>query len=296
MKFNELVRFTENRSRDLYLTNGVPTKSLVDAGIYVTPFALDIIVDYLESMPPSACQDEFIEEEVQIPLNKVLEVIQAAQYLLLPLIIDDIMDKIQASRVHTSIANATLGRDRQPMGGSFPTPRDIEHLVQMNALDYTFDGNTPLIVAVLRNNLDMVKVLLDKGADLSVATNEGFTPLMFAVQNNNLDMVKVLLDKGADLSAANNQGFTPLMFAVLRNNLDMVKVLLDKGADLSVATNEGFTPLMFAVQNNNLDMVNFLKAEGAKKAAAPPPRRPVRARQPPSRFLEGGAYFGIHFI
>ena len=202
-KFNELLRLTANRSRDLYQTNGVPTKSFTDIE-ELTPFALDVIVDYLESLPPAACQDEFIEEEVvRIPWNNVFEVLQAAQYLLLPpQLITDIMDKIQESRVYTSIANATLRRAQQPMDASFPTARDIADLVQLNALDYRFDGITALLGAASNNNLEMVNALLAKGADPNVVNSDGDTPLLEASKKNNLEMVNTLEFAAATLVAA----------------------------------------------------------------------------------------------
>ena len=65
---------------------------------------------------------------------------------------------------------------------------------------------TPLIQAVLDENLELVQTLVQEGADLEMATTDGRTPLMYAVQSGRLDLVKVLLEAGANPSATTRWG------------------------------------------------------------------------------------------
>ncbi|KAF2135963.1 uncharacterized protein K452DRAFT_322730 [Aplosporella prunicola CBS 121167] len=65
------------------------------------------------------------------------------------------------------------------------------------------------------------------------------TPLNSAANNGHLETVKLLLEKGADLSVSNNDGWTPLNSAADSGHLEIVKFLLEKGADLSVSSNDG---------------------------------------------------------
>jgi ankyrin repeat protein len=77
-------------------------------------------------------------------------------------------------------------------------------------------------------NLDVVKYLVEKGADVKAANNYGNTPLHLAADNCNLDIVKYLLEKGADVKAANKVGNTPLHLARAswhRVHWDVVKYL-----------------------------------------------------------------------
>ena len=61
------------------------------------------------------------------------------------------------------------------------------------------------------SNADVVKVLIEKGADVNALNNDKSTPLHWAASNNsNADVVKVLIEKGADVNALNNDKSTPL--------------------------------------------------------------------------------------
>ena len=59
----------------------------------------------------------------------------------------------------------------------------------------------PLYLAAMKGHIEVVKLLLDKGADISVAHADGWTPLNAAATRGHLEVVKLLLDKGADYNA-----------------------------------------------------------------------------------------------
>lgn len=61
--------------------------------------------------------------------------------------------------------------------------------------------------------MEVVKLLLDSGADITTTNNDGCTPINAASGNGFLEIVKLLLDKGADITVANNSGMTPLYSA-----------------------------------------------------------------------------------
>ena len=61
--------------------------------------------------------------------------------------------------------------------------------------------------------MDVVRVLVEQGADINKAINTGATPLFMASQNGRVEMVRMLLEHGADIDKANNNGITPLMIA-----------------------------------------------------------------------------------
>ncbi|MDD5483946.1 MAG: ankyrin repeat domain-containing protein [Kiritimatiellae bacterium] len=129
------------------------------------------------------------------------------------------------------------------------------------------DGMTPLMKAVRINNLDAVKYLIAKGADVNVRDYKfGWTPLMWAAHNGRLDIIKFLVDKGADINTKNKIGTTPLVLAVRTDNLvvDVVKFLIDKGADVNVRDYKfGWTPLILAVGRGRLDIAQLLVENGA---------------------------------
>jgi len=138
-------------------------------------------------------------------------------------------------------------------------------------------GQTPLLHACYRNNLEMVRLFLQNGAKKSVnkASTKSYTPLYWACSRNNLEMVKLLLDSGAKetINKADKNGETPLYWACHHNNLEIVQLLLLYGAAENIndadACNE--TPLYWACDHNNLEMVRLLLLHGAtvKKNCTP---------------------------
>ncbi|OEJ15271.1 hypothetical protein BFL38_13275 [Brachyspira hampsonii] len=79
--------------------------------------------------------------------------------------------------------------------------------------------------------------------------------LLEASKNNDLETLKSLIEKGADVNAKDNDNWTALMLASDNGHLEVVKYLLDKGADVNAADNNGWTPFFFAGDNSNSDFL-----------------------------------------
>ena len=117
------------------------------------------------------------------------------------------------------------------------------------------------------NVVGIVELLLDRGADVNVRTQdkESRTALMVAVRATkpNYEMVRVLLDQGAEVNARDYAGWTPLMFACYKGHRDIAELLLDHGAEINASNDGGYTPLMLASKGSALmyggDMVGTVK-------------------------------------
>ena len=120
-------------------------------------------------------------------------------------------------------------------------------------------GSTALYRAVRAIDLASVKLLVDAGANPSLALTDGSTPLMAAAglgaprggdeevteagdRNDPVDVMKALVDKGADVNAANDAGMTPMHYAVQRGVDRVIEYLASKGARFDVKNKQGRTP------------------------------------------------------
>jgi ankyrin repeat protein len=149
---------------------------------------------------------------------------------------------------------------------------------------------TPLHSAVRAGHIQVVELLIDKGADINAKTIFRMTPLQFAASQGYKDILELLVAKGArmDIYAASaigdiervktfltsnpdlinapqewDKGYTPLHWAAYCGHTELVKVLIDKGANVNSAEC-GVTPLYWAVRYNNVPTVKLLFAEGAE--------------------------------
>ncbi|KAF7516376.1 hypothetical protein G7054_g14184 [Neopestalotiopsis clavispora] len=129
------------------------------------------------------------------------------------------------------------------------------------------DGWTPLNTASGNGHIKVVKMLLDKGADWAVASKDGWTPLSTASNNGHTEVVKMLLDKGADWAVLSNDAYTPLYSASVCGHLEIVKLLLEKGANVSISTKVRQTAIHAAAFEGHSNVINLLLRHGANKRA-----------------------------
>lgn len=105
-----------------------------------------------------------------------------------------------------------------------------------------------LLVAVKAGDAKQVATLLAKGADPNARGEKGATPLLVASARNQIEVVELLVSKGAELNAqdTSTQKLTPLMVAAFRGHARVVELLLDKGADPTVADWQGLPAATYA--------------------------------------------------
>lgn len=154
--------------------------------------------------------------------------------------------------------------DAAKSGSSADIEAALADGADINAKDVG-NGITALIWASQNGHIDVVKVLLDKGADINIKNSNGVTSLIMAIQNSSMDIVKLLLDKGAEVNTVRpNDSVTPLIMALWKGNSDIIKLLLDKGADVNAKLPSiGITAIFMATQNGYVDVVKLLIEKGA---------------------------------
>ena len=130
-------------------------------------------------------------------------------------------------------------------------------------------GRTQLLVASENGYLEVVELLIKAGAKLDMVDVYGVTPLYSACQYGHFEVVELLIKAGADTDKATNDRVTPLYIACQYGHLDVVRLLVVSGADKDKADNDGVTPLFSACQEGHLDIVQLLIYAGADADKAP---------------------------
>jgi uncharacterized protein len=130
-----------------------------------------------------------------------------------------------------------------------------------SATAYSADGWTPLALSAYFGHTGAARVLLAAGADLhAVSRNDNANmPLHAAVAGNQLEMVKLLIEAGADVNARDGQGWTPLNLAAHEGPGELVSALLEAGADPQIANDEGHTPLQTAEREGRPEAAALLR-------------------------------------
>jgi ankyrin repeat protein len=142
----------------------------------------------------------------------------------------------------------------------------VFNLIEKNnkLIDTTDDvGYTPLHWALIRENWDIAKLLIGKGADVNIQGTDGGLPLHCAANHENTEIIELLIKEGAQIDVKNLWGNTPLCLASQRGCNKTVQFLISKGADFSAKSNEGWTALHYAYKCGHKEVQKILIQAGA---------------------------------
>ena len=138
-------------------------------------------------------------------------------------------------------------------------------LPEMPDINHRFiDGFTCLAAAASGNQVEMVKSLLELGAEIDLATGDrALTPLHLAAQNACEETVELLINSGASPHSHSDSGSTPFYRAARGGSLRILSLLHERGSKVDEPTWDGWTPLMEAVENGHEEAVKLLLRLGA---------------------------------
>jgi len=134
------------------------------------------------------------------------------------------------------------------------------------------EGFTPLALAAHFGHLEVMRVLIDSGADVNrVATHHlAVTPLHAALFGRQVAAAVLLVERGADVTLARGgsgwkrAGWTPLHYAAGMGFSALVQPLLDRGADPTRRDEAGQTPIDVAIDASHNEIADVLRSRGAK--------------------------------
>jgi hypothetical protein len=124
--------------------------------------------------------------------------------------------------------------------------------------------STALTEAIRLNNLEMIKMFVDKGADVNKCTSLGESYLHFAVFMNKREIAEYFIDNGIDVNQKKRGDLTPLHLAAVMGFDDLAGMLIEKGAGLNTRSKDGGTPLHFAEAAGHTKTAELLKSKGAE--------------------------------
>ena len=120
------------------------------------------------------------------------------------------------------------------------------------------NGTRAIHTAVKEGSKEIVDILIEAGADIDIKDDNGYTSLIWAATLCKEEIVDVLLDNKAKLNEQNNNGMTALNCACWKCNADITKKLIKAGADIELADRSGETPLITACEMNDFDVASIL--------------------------------------
>ena len=140
---------------------------------------------------------------------------------------------------------------------------DILKLLRNGGADLSipvFTDNQTLIMQAIRNNqTEVVDYLIGEGLDVNAVDSDCFSNLAYAAELGNVAIVESLLDAGADIDFLNTEDERPALFqAISSNRTDTALVLLQRGAQVNIKTSRGFTSTYVAVEVGKFSVRNIL--------------------------------------
>lgn len=123
------------------------------------------------------------------------------------------------------------------------------------------DGNTALHET--QSSESIVKILLETGANINMKNKQGNTALHLACRYKNINVIKMLLEDGANPNIRNINDSTSLHISCYEPNINVIKMLLEAGANPNIINKVGNSALLLACHKPNIIVIKMLLKSGA---------------------------------
>ena len=138
----------------------------------------------------------------------------------------------------------------------------LKHATKEDVEERNGFGWSPLYYASSRNHPNIIKLLIDAGADVNgTMEHNGDTPVIVASENDSAEALEYLIKQGADITKTNDHGDTAIFCASRYNTKDtvaIVKMLHENGCDINQCNNDGWNPVMWASKHGNYKILGYL--------------------------------------
>lgn len=143
----------------------------------------------------------------------------------------------------------------------------VKELVEKDAAlarSYSPDGFPVVALAAVFGNFEITKYLHAKGADINAAATNGsgYNALSGTVTSGHTEIVKWLLENGAEPNYRYSNNYSPLLNAAANGHLEILKLLQARGADLHAKTSDGKNALAYAEERKHTAIAEYLRSQG----------------------------------
>ena len=129
------------------------------------------------------------------------------------------------------------------------------------------EDNTALIRAACLGKTEVVRQLLDRGADIEAKDKDGETALIRAACLGEAEVVKLLIERDANIEAKGRHGYTALMVSAINGRIGIIKILLAAGANMGAKNENGETALILAERQGQDQVSDLLRVTGVRNSA-----------------------------
>lgn len=142
--------------------------------------------------------------------------------------------------------------------------KEVETLLKMKGIDINYQEHpdllAPLHYAVVTDNVEIIRLLLQRGAYIDIQNKNKCTPLHLADKK---EVVELLLEYKTSIDAPNQDQETPLFFAVRDRKIQCVRTLLEHGANVNAVSLNGSTAMHHAAMAGDVEIIKLLHQYGA---------------------------------
>lgn len=165
-------------------------------------------------------------------------------------------DEDETSEASTRLVEAVQAGDAKAVASALSQGANPSMVVA------DFSDPTVLHLAVMHGHLRIVKLLLNRGADVEATDRFGLTPLHYAAAAA-ADVTQVLIDAGANPDQTDIEGNAPIHYAATNGLVEVLKVLVKGGAGINALDRGGDAALHQAAENGHIEAVKVLLELGA---------------------------------
>jgi len=131
--------------------------------------------------------------------------------------------------------------------------------VNTNIVDTLNNHNhSLLIIAAYYGQQSIIEYILPYATNLNHKSDNG-TALAAAVVKNNLNIIRIFLKYKANVNLTDANGISPLMYAIMFKNIQVIKLLIKHGADIKLQDNTGKSTFEYAIASGDQEIINLLK-------------------------------------